>query len=91
MNAQRPTLVVIAWLGTLLVSLFSELPLREFLGIDPTAWMMWFWIFAGAALVALTFFWPLIQPLRGYFLMLTLIWIITKLVEYPRVCQGRSF
>ena len=81
MNTHRPTLLVVAWLGTLLLSRFSEIPFREFLGIDPTAWMIWFWSLAGAALVALTFFWPLIQPLRRYFLMLTLIWVITKLLE----------
>lgn len=81
MNSPLRALIGVAWLGTLLLSRFSEIPFREFLGIDPSAWIIWFWILAGAALVALTFFWPLIQPLRGYFLMLTLIWFITKLLE----------
>lgn len=81
MNLQRPTLVVVAWLGTLLLSRFSEIPFREFFGIDPTAWITWFWILAGAALIALTFIWPLIQPLRRYFLMLTLIWVIAALLN----------
>jgi membrane protease YdiL (CAAX protease family) len=81
MNAHRPTLLVVAWLGTLLLSRFSEIPFREFLRIDPTAWMIWFWSLAGVALIAVTFIWPLIQPLRRYFLMLTLIWVVTKLLE----------
>jgi len=51
MNAHRPTLLVVAWLGTLLLSRLPEISLREFLGIDPAAWMVWFWIFAGAALI----------------------------------------
>jgi membrane protease YdiL (CAAX protease family) len=80
MNAQRPTLVVVAWLGTLLLSRLSEIVLREFLGIDPAAWMIWFWSLTGAALIALTFLWSLIQPLRRYFLMLTLIWVVTELL-----------
>jgi membrane protease YdiL (CAAX protease family) len=80
MNAHRPTLLVVAWLGTLLLSRLPEVSLRDFLGIDPAAWMVWFWIFAGAALIALTFFWSPIKSLRRYFLMLTLIWAITELL-----------
>jgi CAAX protease family protein len=81
MNGQRPTLLLIAWLGTLLLSRLPQILFREFLGIDPVAWIIWLWIFVGAALIALTFFWSLIQPLRHYFLMLTLIWVITELLS----------
>ena len=51
MNTQRPTLLVIAWLGTLLLSRLPQIVLREFLAIDPSAWIIWLWIFVGAALV----------------------------------------
>jgi hypothetical protein len=80
MNAQRPTLVVVAWVSTLLLSRLPQILWREFLGINPAAWMIWFWIFAGAALIALTFFWSLVNPLRLYFLMLTFIWVVNELL-----------
>ncbi|HET8670119.1 MAG TPA: hypothetical protein VFM05_05665, partial [Candidatus Saccharimonadales bacterium] len=80
MNSQRRSLKIVAWLGTLLLSRLPEITFREFLGIDPTAWMIWFWGLAGAALIGLTFIWPLIQPLRRYFLLLTLIWVLTEIL-----------
>ncbi len=80
MNTQRPTLLVIAWLGTLLLSRLPQIVLREFLAIDPSAWIIWLWIFVGAALVAFTFFWTTIKPLRGYFLILTAIWVTAEIL-----------
>jgi membrane protease YdiL (CAAX protease family) len=80
MNAQRPTLLVAPWLGTLLLSRLPQILLREFLAIDPSAWIIWLWIFGGAALVAFTFFWTRIKPLRGYFLILTAVWVTAEIL-----------
>jgi len=80
MNAHRPTLLVVAWLGTLVLSRLPQIVLRKFLAIDPSAWIIWLWIFVGAALVAFTFFWTTIKPLRGYFLILTAIWVTAEIL-----------
>jgi membrane protease YdiL (CAAX protease family) len=80
MNVQRPALLLIAWLGTLFLSRLPQILLREFLAIDPSAWIIWLWVSAGAVLIALTFFWPITKPLRRYFLVLTLIWVIAEIL-----------
>jgi membrane protease YdiL (CAAX protease family) len=38
---------------------------------------MWWWIITGIALVALTFVWSAVRPLRGYFLIMTMIYVVT--------------
>lgn len=80
MNSQGSTLLVVAWLGTLLLSRLPQIALREFLGIDPSAWIIWFWMFVGAALIVLAFLWTAIKPLRLYFLVLTLIWVTAEIL-----------
>lgn len=80
MNGQRPTLLVMAWLGTLLLSRLPQIVLRELLGIDPSAWIIWLWLGIGVTLVAFTFLWSTIKPLRGYFLILTAIWVTAEIL-----------
>jgi len=80
MNAHRPTLLVVAWLGTLVLSRLPQILLRELLGIDPSVWIIWLWLGIGVTLVAFTFLWSTIKPLRGYFLILTAIWVTAEIL-----------
>ncbi len=76
-KALRTTLIMTAWLGTLLLSRLPQIILSESGVISPTDWSLWWWIFLGAALIALTYLWQAVRPLRGYFLVLTMIYVIT--------------
>ena len=77
----RATLVLTAWLGTLLLSRLPQIILGE-LGIIAFAdWSLWWWIGIGMALFALTFIWSAIKPLRGYFLIMTMIYVVSILLS----------
>jgi membrane protease YdiL (CAAX protease family) len=76
--AARSTVVIAsAWLGTLLLSRLPQIILSELGVISPSAWSVWWWIIMGTALFALTYVWALMSPLRGYFLVLTMIYVVT--------------
>lgn len=70
---QRSLLLGFAWLAMLLLSRLPQIVLKEFfaIGIPET------WLFPGTALLAilllaLTFAWPVLQPLRSYLLIMAL-------------------
>ena len=73
----RTTLVLSAWVGTLLLSRFPQIVLSELGVIAPSDWRLWWWILTGTALLALTYIWAAVKPLRGYFLVMTMIYVIT--------------
>ncbi|NWG08628.1 MAG: CPBP family intramembrane metalloprotease [Chloroflexi bacterium] len=76
-TSSRAMLILTAWLGTLLLSRLPQIILSE-LGVAPfSEWSMWWWIVVGIALVALTFVWSAVRPLRGYFLIMTMIYVVT--------------
>jgi membrane protease YdiL (CAAX protease family) len=76
-KALRTTLVLSAWVGTLLLSRFPQIVLSELGVIAPSDWRMWWWILTGTALLALTYIWTAVRPLRGFFLVMTMIYVIT--------------
>jgi len=80
-EARSTVVIASAWLGTLLLSLLPQIILSELGVITPSAWSLWWWIIIGAALVALTYVWPAVRPLRGYFLVLTVIYAATILLS----------
>jgi len=74
-------IILIAWLGTLLLSRLPQILLSELGLIFPSDWSVWWWIIMGAMLLAFTFLWATVRPLRGYFLILTMIYIFTVLLS----------
>ena len=73
----RTTLILAAWLGTLLLSRLPQIILSE-MGVIPSSdWSLWWWILMGAGLIALTYLWPAVRPLRSYFLIITMIYVTT--------------
>jgi len=80
-EARSTVVIAAAWLGTLLLSRLPQIILSELGVITPTAWSPWWWIIIGAALVALTYVWPVVRPLRGYFLVLTVIYAASILLS----------
>jgi membrane protease YdiL (CAAX protease family) len=87
-NMSRRSLILTAWLGTLLLSRLPQILLIEFGVISPTAWSLWWWMVMGTALFALTHVWAAVRPLRGYFLILTMIYGVTMGLS---LLQGTSF
>jgi membrane protease YdiL (CAAX protease family) len=79
--ASRAMLILTAWLGTLLLSRLPQIILSELGVIAHSDWRLWWWIIIGAALVALTYIWEGVRPLRGYFLILTMIYVFTVLLS----------
>lgn len=73
----RAALLLTAWVGTLLLSRFPQILLRESGLISPASWSLWWWILIGAALLALTYLWAGARSLRGYFMILTMIYGFT--------------
>jgi membrane protease YdiL (CAAX protease family) len=76
-NASQRTVFLAAWLGTLLLSRLPQIILIELGLITPGDWSTWWWVSMGTALFALTYAWQAARPLRGYFLILTIIYVIT--------------
>lgn len=75
--ASRTILILTAWLGTLLLSRLPQIILSELGIVASTDWSLWWWVIIGAALFALTYMWDGIRPLRSYFLIMTMIYVVT--------------
>lgn len=76
-STSRMLLILTAWLGTLLLSRLPQILLSELGVITAADWSLWWWIAMGAALFGLTFIWTALTPLRSYFLILTMIYVVT--------------
>jgi membrane protease YdiL (CAAX protease family) len=72
--------LAVAWLGTLLLSRLPEVGLREGFGIDFT-WMPAVWSVTAALLILVTFRLPELQALRGYFVVLGSVIVLTSVVD----------
>jgi membrane protease YdiL (CAAX protease family) len=70
-------MILTAWLGTILLSQLPQIILSESGIMTPSGWNPLWWIVIGAALVALTYVSAAIRPLRGYFLVLTMIYVFS--------------
>lgn len=75
-QTSQSVLLLSAWLGTLLLSRLPQIVLVELGVIAPADWSLWWWIVIGAALFILTYVWGPVRPLRGYFLILTLLYVV---------------
>ncbi|HQU36823.1 MAG TPA: hypothetical protein PLR65_09570, partial [Anaerolineales bacterium] len=76
-TTSRTMLILTVWLGTLLLSRFPQIILSEMGIVASSDWNLWWWIIAGAALIALTYLWTAVSPLRSYFLIMTMIYVVT--------------
>lgn len=89
-EGQRTTLIVIAWLAMVLVPL-ADIIGQEVLSID-TSWTLWVSMGMWAALLALTFVWATVKPLRRYFLFMLILMVfdvwLRPLVTGSTVWQG---
>lgn len=80
-QASRVPLLLTAWLGTLLLSRLPQIILSELGVITPSSWSLWWWVIMGVGLLVLAYAWKAIRPLRGYFLILTIIYAVSILLS----------
>ncbi|RME88796.1 MAG: CPBP family intramembrane metalloprotease [Anaerolineae bacterium] len=85
-SLRRKYLLLVAWVGTLLVSTLPLILWREVLGKDASGFD---WVRLGLALlvVVLTLLWREARPLFGYFLLLFVIHIVAGIVN-PLVAES---
>ena len=74
----RITLILTAWIATLLLSKLPLVIARDILGTD-IPWITSAWLGIAALLFAATFIWQSIKPLCGYFIVLGVIYLWTVL------------
>lgn len=66
-----------AWTALLLMSRLPQIILKELFAIETS--FVWTWLGVAAALLAITYLWPTLQPLRGYLVIMA----VTALVTGP--------
>lgn len=95
-NFTRATLILTAWIATLLLSKLPLVIARDIFGTD-ISWIMPAWIGTAALLFIATYIWQSLKPLRAYFSVLGIIWLMTffaPLVNQTAIWQnlfsGRS-
>ena len=95
-NFTRATLILTAWIATLLLSKLPLVIARDIFGTD-ISWIMPAWIGTAALLFIATYIWQSLKPLRAYFSILGIIWLMTffaPLVNQTAIWQnlfsGRS-
>jgi membrane protease YdiL (CAAX protease family) len=94
--AARTTLIWVAWIATLLLSNLPLVIARDVLGSD-IPWMPAIWLGTAALLLAATYAWPVLQPLRRYFAIMALVVFLTFVVApwvsesavWQRITAGR--
>jgi membrane protease YdiL (CAAX protease family) len=79
-GSRRLTIILVAWLTTLLVSRLPQIILQEGFGID-ASWIPWLWVGAGLLFVALSFAWAPAAPLRDYFLIMLIVLLATSILD----------
>ena len=84
-TSSRGALIAIAWIATLLLSNLPLVIARDILGGD-IPWIEAAWIGGAVLLLAATYIWQGIQPLRGYFGVMALILALTLIVT-PLVAE----
>jgi len=82
-TSRRGMLVLIAWWVTLLLSKLPLVIARDLVGTD-IPWITSAWIGMAALLFAATYIWQGIRPLRGYFLVIGVIWLLAGLDPFVR-------
>lgn len=75
-TTRRTTLIWVAWIATLLLSNLPLVIARDVLGSD-IPWMTPIWLGTAALLIAATYAWPALQPLRRYFAIMGVVVFLT--------------
>jgi membrane protease YdiL (CAAX protease family) len=83
----RALLVLTAWLATLLLSKLPLVVARDILGTD-IPWIIPAWIGIAALLLAVTFVWQTLKPLRRYFVVIGVIYLWATLDSLIRGTAG---
>jgi membrane protease YdiL (CAAX protease family) len=79
--ARSRQLLLVAWLSMLLLSRLPQIVLQEVWAIEMN--YAWWGLATALFLVALTFISPLVQPLRGYFLVMAAVALFTGILDAP--------
>ena len=74
-NQSKSTLVVVAWVITLLISTLPTIFWRETTGQAPS-WLIWAQLVLLAGMVGLTFVWKAISGLRLYFIVFFILYLV---------------
>lgn len=79
--AQGRQLLLAAWLAMLLLSRLPQIVLQEVWAVEVN--YAWWGLGTAVLLIALTVIWPLIRPLRGYFLVMAAVALFTGVLDAP--------
>lgn len=79
--AQSRQLLLTAWLAMLLLSRLPQIVLKEFWAIEMN--YAWWGLAMAVLLYSLTFIWPWIRSLRGYFLVMAAVALLTGVLDAP--------
>jgi membrane protease YdiL (CAAX protease family) len=79
--AQSRQLMLAAWLAMLLLSRLPQIVLQEFWAIELN--FSWWGLATATLLISLTITWPLVRPLRGYFLVMAAVALFTGVLDAP--------
>ena len=88
-NFKRPLLILTAWLAMLLMSKLPLVMSRELFLAD-IPWITPAWIGASILFFALTFVWPALVPLRGFFVVMGVIFLVTTLLD-PWIARSAAW
>lgn len=96
-RSNRRLLIIAAWAAVLLLSKLPLVVAREFLGAD-IPWITAGWIGVALLLVAMTFVWHALKPLRSFFVTMLVILVLTTVFDrlvvqsviWERLVAGRS-
>lgn len=79
--AQSKQLLLTAWLTMLLMSRLPQIALKEFFGQEVN--YAWWGLTTALLLLALTLIWSFVRPLRGYFLVMAAVALLTGVLDAP--------
>ncbi len=79
--AQSRQLLLVAWLAMLLLSRLPQIVLQEVWAIEMN--YAWWGLVTAVLLIALSLIWPLVRPLRGYFLVMAAVALFTGVLDAP--------
>ena len=85
----RSVLVVMAWLATLTLSTLPLVVAQDFLGLE-LPWIRPVWVGIALLLLASTFAWPALQPLRKYFSVMLVVLVFIYGID-PWIKQSSAW
>jgi membrane protease YdiL (CAAX protease family) len=76
----RAGLILAAWVSTLLLSKLPLVIARVLLGAD-IPWIAQAWVGMAGLFIVISYVWPLIRPLRGYFAVMGVMLLVTTVLD----------